>query len=225
MFQAEAMLELVNAQALDAALGALHDWRNTNRAHVTIEVDVNDLSGAQASLGEAVPADGSQIPDMIIVIFAEREADVVDAVASLSTALKGIAGSKTRILGQQRHEILSADGAVRLFYALSRLPGMSRRDFQDYWLNTHAEFGRRFIPPYSYIQAHTDGDFTAMLCGCSGWAASAFDGVVAVHFPDLEAAQRQLSQDYVTTIALEDERRFIDHSRVQMGFYSVKAFD
>lgn len=105
---------------------------------------------------------------------------------------------------------LAGTGPVRIFYGLHRLSTMAVDAFQDYWLNTHADVGRALIPPYSYCQSHADSELTQSLATLTGLTPSDLDGVASVHFPDLDACNKQLAREDVSEIALEDERRFID---------------
>jgi hypothetical protein len=98
-------------------------------------------------------------------------------------------------------------------FALARLPRLTLDEFHDYWLNRHAALGRRLIPPYTYHQLHADPAASDGLASRTGLAASRFDGVVEVHFPDLQAFVRQLQRPEVAEEALADEKNFIDHSR------------
>lgn len=220
--QAEAMITLGQGTQPETVLDAITTWSESLPDAIRAEVATLDAEGEQASLGDTVPADGPVRPDLILTLTGNDEDALLGVVTGLSLVLSPYVANDTRILGERRYQVLPGQGPVRLFYALSRLPDMSREDFQHYWLHTHAELGRRFIPPYSYIQAHADADLTDKLSHASGWSASMFDGVVAIHFPDLSAAQAQLAREDVTAIALEDERRFIDHERVLMGFFSVQ---
>ncbi|MCH7628013.1 MAG: EthD domain-containing protein [Proteobacteria bacterium] len=148
----------------------------------------------------------AQVPDALV-----RLPDGADAAAliALSDAQRGSA------LAGTRHAVLSGGDAIRLFFGLRRLPNLTRAALHDYWLNHHAQIGRRLIPPYTYHQIHADEAATGALAAQADLAASTYDGMVEVHFPDVDAFVRQLSRADVATEALEDEKNFIDHSRSQ----------
>ncbi|MES2301907.1 MAG: EthD domain-containing protein, partial [Pseudomonadota bacterium] len=90
---------------------------------------------------------------------------------------------------------------------------LTRAAFHDYWLNRHAQIGRRLIPPFTYHQLHADAALTQRAATTSGLTPSDYDGIVEVHFPDTDALIRQLSRTEVAQEALEDEKNFIDHAR------------
>jgi len=110
---------------------------------------------------------------------------------------------------------------VKLVFCARRLAHLSAEEFQDYWLNTHGPLVRSHAATLGirrYVQTHTDirnaGIQQAM--AASRGAPEAFDGVAELWWDSIEsfaasagtpegrAASREL---------LEDERRFIDHSR------------
>lgn len=143
-----------------------------------------------------------EVPDALVTLSAGQDATASVALADTarSSAFTGV-----------RHAILPGKDAIRLFFGLRRLPRLTREEFQDYWLNHHADIGRRLIPPYTYHQIHAVAEDHVEQA--ADLAASTYDGIVEVHFPDVEAFVRQLSRAEITVEALEDEKNFIDHSR------------
>jgi hypothetical protein len=121
--------------------------------------------------------------------------------------------SRSSILAVRRYAILPGQDSIRLVFALRRLKRLSAAEFYDYWLNHHADYGRRLIPPYTYHQLHTDPAATQRGAAAADLPASDYDGVVEVHFPDLAAFAAQLARPEVAEGALADERNFIDHER------------
>ncbi|MCW1382772.1 EthD domain-containing protein [Novosphingobium sp. KCTC 2891] len=168
-----------------------------------------------AALALALPE--SALPALAHV--AARDPEVPDALVRLpdgadATALVALSDpTRGTAFAGARHAVLPGGDAIRLFFGLRRLPALSRAAFHDYWLNRHAEIGRRLIPPYTYHQLHADDAETLELAAASGLAASTYDGIVEVHFPDVDAFVHQLSRTDVAEEALEDEKNFIDHSR------------
>lgn len=175
--------------------------------------------GAQLALrlpAEALPAlahAGGMAEDLPEALVTCRIEDAPALVAALG---EGVGGSA---LAFRRHAVLPGRDAVRLYFGLRRLEHLTLAQFHDYWLNRHADFGRRLIPPYTYHQLHADPDAAARLAEATGLAASSLDGVVEVHFPDVDALVRQLSRADVAEGALADERNFIDHARSQFWAY------
>lgn len=182
-----------------------------------------DATAFQTALEAALP-DGAQLaialPDDALPALAHvatRDAEVPDALVTLTgkqdaAALVALADPvRSRAFAGVRHAILPGRDTIRLFFGLRRLPALTRAAFQDYWLNHHADFGRRLIPPYSYHQIHN----AAAADSVPGAALmpATYDGIVEVHFPDVAALVRQLSRADVAEGALEDEKNFIDHAR------------
>lgn len=175
----------------------------------------------QMGLKAALP-DGAQLamalPDDALPALAHvatRDAEVPDAVATLTeaqdaAALLALADPvRSRLFTGIRHAILPGRNTIRLFFGLRRLPALSRAAFQNYWLNHHADIGRRLIPPYTYHQIHNAAGSEAV----ANPMAATYDGIVEVHFPDIAALVSQLSRSDVAVEALEDEKNFIDHAR------------
>jgi hypothetical protein len=167
-----------------------------------------DALPALAHVAEA----GDALPDAIVTLRWEQHA-LGSLSGMIATLARLIDRERSSVLVVQRHAILPGGDAIRLFFGLRRLERLTLAQFHDYWLNRHAELGRRLIPPYTYHQLHADPTATAALARSLDLQASTFDGVVEVHFPDLDAFVKQLSRPEVAEEALADERNFIDHSR------------
>lgn len=184
-------------------------------------------AGFARTLRAALPSGANlalALPDDALPALAHaagRDPDVPDALVTLPAHLADAAPSLARladpqrsaIIAVQRHAVLPGRDAIRLFFGLRRLPALTRAAFHDYWLNHHAQIGRRLIPPFTYHQLHADEAQTQRAATASGLAASDYDGIVEVHFPDTAALIRQLSRSEVAQEALEDEKNFIDHAR------------
>ena len=71
---------------------------------------------------------------------------------------------------------------------------------------------------------HRNWILVGMLASLSGTLdipASTLDGVVEVAFPSVAALVAQLTRPDVAEEALEDERKFIDHSRSMIWAYQT----
>lgn len=193
-----------------------------------------DEAAFESALAQALPSGATlavALPDSALPALAHaagRDVQVPDALVRLpdgadAAALVGLSdAARSTAFAGTRHAVLPGSAPIRLFFGLRRLPALTRAAFHDYWLNRHAEIGRRLIPPYTYHQVHADEATTATLSGEAGLAASTYDGIVEVHFPDVDAFVRQLSRADVASEALEDEKNFIDHARSQFwGFREV----
>jgi hypothetical protein len=150
-----------------------------------------------------------ELPDAIVTLPTGTR----DLTAAIAPMIRYADASRSRILAVRRYPILPGRDSIRLVFALRRLERLSAAEFYDYWLNRHADYGRRLIPPYTYHQLHADPVATQRGAAAAGLLASDYDGVVEVHFPDLEAFTAQLSRPEVAEGALADERNFIDHAR------------
>jgi hypothetical protein len=189
LFRPAAIAQATFAEALQEALPA--------NAGLAIVLPENALPALAHVAGR-----DPEVPDALVTLSAGQDATAIVALADTarSSAFTGL-----------RHSILPGKDAIRLFFGLRRLPRLTRKEFQDYWLNHHADIGRRLIPPYTYHQIHAVTEDHAEQT--AGVAASSYDGIVEVHFPDVEAFVRQLSRAEIAVEALEDEKNFIDHSR------------
>ena len=201
------------------------------RKNVTAEAFESALEGALpagAELATVMPGDAlpalahaadaaADLPDALVTL---DQSDTLDFLANIDAVLDRAASS---VLAVERHAILPGRAPVRLFFGLRRLERLTHAGFCDYWLNRHAQIGRRLIPPYTYHQMHGQEALTAIAAQITGLAASTFDGVVEVHFPDVDAFVRQLSRKDVAAEALEDEKNFIDHARSRFWAYRERA--
>ncbi len=186
-----------------------------------------DEAAFESSLLAALPEGATlavALPDSALPSLAHaagRDAAVPDALVRLPDGAEAAPlvalsdGARGTVFAGPRHAVLPGGDAIRLFFGLRRLERLTRAAFHDYWLNRHAEIGRRLIPPYTYHQIHADEEATGALALQAGLSASTYDGMVEVHFPDVDAFVRQLSRADVAAEALEDEKNFIDHARSQ----------
>ncbi len=96
---------------------------------------------------------------------------------------------------------------VKLIYVITRQAGMPVEEFQRYWREVHAPIAGAIPGVRRYVQSHVlpelyDRD-----------AAPAYDGAAELWFDDLES-MRQAMRSPEVEAAREDERNFIDHSKV-----------
>lgn len=105
---------------------------------------------------------------------------------------------------------------IKLVYCLRRKEGMSREEFQKYWLETHAELGKNIPGVKRYVQVHTlGGELAQMLAeGHPSGKAEAFDGVAELWFEEEDL--RQLPGQPGALVAMQDEANFIDFERSVM---------
>jgi uncharacterized protein (TIGR02118 family) len=108
---------------------------------------------------------------------------------------------------------------LKLIFCLRRQPHLSREEFQEYWLGTHAPLVReraKAIGAMRYVQVHTAHDELNEALRASRGGPEPYDGVAELWFESAEAIARGLDNEAGRRAAaelLEDERRFIDLSR------------
>ncbi|GAB4341342.1 MAG: hypothetical protein Kow0099_17950 [Candidatus Abyssubacteria bacterium] len=102
---------------------------------------------------------------------------------------------------------------IKVMYCLRRRPELSREQFQNYWLETHAEFGKNIPGVKRYVQAHTlGGELAEMLAaGHPAGKNEPFDGVAELWFE--EEGLRELPGQPGSLAAVQDEANFIDFDR------------
>jgi uncharacterized protein (TIGR02118 family) len=108
---------------------------------------------------------------------------------------------------------------IKLTFALTRLPHLSRAEFQGYWLNTHGPLVASVQAPLGirrYVQTHSLAAELSEALRASRGAPAGYDGVAELWYDSLEDLARRMEDPAAREAArllLEDERRFIDHAR------------
>ena len=108
---------------------------------------------------------------------------------------------------------------IKLVFCLRRREGMTREEFQDYWLNTHGPLVRRHAQATGcrrYVQVHTTPTPLDDLISASRGAPEPYDGVAELWWDSVESLVAAASTPEGQAAArelLEDERTFIDHGR------------
>jgi len=95
---------------------------------------------------------------------------------------------------------------VKLIYCISKKPELSVEEFQRYWRETHGPIAARIPNLRRYVQCHVVPELYAR-------QSPGFDGAAELWFDDLDAMRAAMQSPEVAA-ALEDEKNFIDHSRV-----------
>lgn len=108
---------------------------------------------------------------------------------------------------------------VKFIMCCTRHPDMTREQFQDYWLNSHAPLFMKnasIMRAKKYVQSHTiDTPLNDGLEESRGMLP-AYDGVAEVWFEseqDLMEAMSSPEFQELGPVLMEDENKFIDHSR------------
>lgn len=108
--------------------------------------------------------------------------------------------------------------AIKMMFCLRRAEGLSREQFQRYWLEDHAPVVERLAGQTGmirYVQCHTyDSPLGAGAARARGTAVP-YDGVMEGWWESEEAARAAFkAMDPASgTLLLDDERRFIDQAR------------
>lgn len=99
---------------------------------------------------------------------------------------------------------------VKITMLLVRKPGMSREEFQDYWLNVHGplvmsipEIKRHVV---KYVQSHTLSDWFPFLVG----NGPLYDGAAEIWCNNLEEVQAMFAEPRVEEEVYPDELEFLN---------------
>ena len=134
--------------------------------------------------------------------------DSGDAKELMDDAAKFLDVGKETVWFVEEHEIIRGGSfktkEIGLVY---KKPGMTRKQFNDYWENIHGPLSARRIPELrKYIQNH--------LISMPGVKYEG-DGIVEIWFDDLEALKRYdvFSQTSEAKDLMDDATKFVDMSR------------
>ena len=97
---------------------------------------------------------------------------------------------------------------VKIVYCITKKPGLSDEEFHRYWKDDHGPIAAKIPGLHRYVQSHTHPASAEL-------GPVAYDGVAEVWFEDLDSLRSAMNSPQVAA-ALEDEKNFIDHSRVAM---------
>ncbi|MEE8311050.1 MAG: EthD domain-containing protein [Candidatus Binatia bacterium] len=97
---------------------------------------------------------------------------------------------------------------VKIVYCITRKPGLSEEEFHRYWKETHGPIAARIPGLRRYVQSHTHAASAEL-------GPVSYDGVAELWFDDLDSLRSAMASPEVAA-ALEDEKNFIDHSRVAL---------
>jgi uncharacterized protein (TIGR02118 family) len=108
---------------------------------------------------------------------------------------------------------------VKLVFCLTRLPELSREDFQRYWRERHAPLVRSHAATLRiqrYVQLHSLSTPVNDALRASRGSPAGYDGIAELWWKDIEdlaAATASEAGRRASLTLLEDERRFIDLAR------------
>jgi uncharacterized protein (TIGR02118 family) len=105
---------------------------------------------------------------------------------------------------------------VKLMFCLRRRADLTRAEFQEYWQGRHGALGIELqsdLGYVRYVQSHTLDEPINDDLQASRGGPPAFDGVVELTFPSLEAVHATFRTEGGRAAArrlLEDEHHFVD---------------
>ena len=179
-------------------------------------------AGSSRFLAFALPAQNRSPIASFDAVIGVRWGDEhdFDAVAAafrgLSSRLDGhIDAARSTALAGTEHVIVPGEGEVYRFFAVRRLPGMSKPDFHDYWLHTHGQFALRMPNAVPYRQFHASADQSTTLATIAGLSATDFEGFAETYFESADAVAKFFTAagSPEQKAAMEDIAKFIDTSR------------
>ena len=96
---------------------------------------------------------------------------------------------------------------VKLIYCISKKPDMTVEEFQRYWREVHAPIAAAIPGVRRYVQSHV------VPATYGGERGPGFDGAAELWWDDMDAMRAAMGTPQVQA-ALDDEKNFIDHTRV-----------
>ena len=107
---------------------------------------------------------------------------------------------------------------IKLTFALVRLPGLSREDFQDYWFNRHGPLVAsvsEVLGIRRYVQMHSLPDAVSEPLRASRGAPEPYDGVAQLWYDSLEdmLTEHDVAKTPYAAPAVKDHNLFIDDDR------------
>jgi uncharacterized protein (TIGR02118 family) len=112
---------------------------------------------------------------------------------------------------------------IKLTFCLTRLPQLTREQFQTYWYEQHAPLVKGFrdiLRIRRYVQMHSGSDAMNVAIGASRGAPQMFDGVAELWWDSFDdITSNDSAEARAAGLALlEDERKFIDLANSPLWF-------
>ncbi|MBV1932719.1 MAG: EthD domain-containing protein [Porticoccaceae bacterium] len=113
---------------------------------------------------------------------------------------------------------------IKLAFCMRRLPGISRDEFQDYWLNKHADLVMSFQPAIGfkrYVQFHGGYDKLSSKAAEFRNSPEPFDGIAELWWEDEETMVKDSNTKEARAgfaALYEDEKHFIDMANSPMWY-------
>jgi EthD domain len=191
------------------------------RQAVRLDDDPTQQTAHSAEMRDAPP------PFDVVVDFGDEDASTED----LLSAVKGVGRSLASAVDAERsaallgteHVIVAGTRPLILVFPLRRLDALTYDEFHDHWLQKHAALARAIPVIQAYRQFHALPAESDAAAEAAGVAISDFEGAAEGYYQDLQSFLDIMSAPEVVADAIEDERRFIDHSRSVMGLYQFEV--
>ena len=116
---------------------------------------------------------------------------------------------------------------IKFVFCAKRLPGMTRAEFQDDWLNHHGPLFKKFADAYRavrYVQSHTIDSPLNENIKNSRWLSEAYDGIGEIWWQseeDFLAAISSPEGQKLRAMFVEDEARFVNLA-ASSAFFTVE---
>jgi hypothetical protein len=149
---------------------------------------------------------------------------LIDALAPIIDAVAEEADlARSTVIAGEHHLLAPNTGPYMMVFALRRPAGMSREAFFDYWANRHGPMiTKGFGSRGSYYQLHGDDEATRAAATRFGVGVADFDGHAGGWLRDPSVLGVSMRHEQAAA-ALDDERRFIEHSRSMLMVYALGA--
>ncbi len=118
---------------------------------------------------------------------------------------------------------------IKLTFCLTRLPSLSREQFQDYWFNTHGPLVRSVkdvLRIKRYVQLHSFDESISAPIRASREGPPQYDGVALLWWESFEDMGKIASDPKAAEagrMLLEDERKFIDLPKSPLWYGEEKV--
>jgi hypothetical protein len=158
--------------------------------------------------------------DATVHLVASEETAALEADATrLLDRLGGLIDrERTELVVSTEVTIVPGHAPVFVLMPNTRRPALTHDQFIDTWYGGHAELGKA-AGVARYRQHHTRMAETEKASRALGLPVPLYDGIGTSYFLDVAEGVAAMSAEAVAKGAIEDEKRFIDHSRSSFGLY------
>ncbi|GAB2455632.1 EthD domain-containing protein [Jatrophihabitans fulvus] len=154
-----------------------------------------------------------------LVEFTWTSAD--DPVIAALRDAEGVDHARSTVVAGDEFVVVPGDETIVLAMGLTRRDDLTRDAFVEHWSTTHADLGRAVPGSEGYRQLHRDDARTATAREALGFGGPEFDGIARACYSSIERFEAILADPSISGPLLEDEKRFIDHSRAAMVIGTV----